>query len=137
MKIAETCLYVKNVDRTARFYRDVMGLEPISYLKDRLVFFRLGDGVLLCFNPKHARSYKPGGIPKHGAGGIQHVAFEVPRKNYTSTKRRLKAKEVKILHELTWDSGKRSFYFADPDKHLLEIIEEGHWKGKKRMTLPF
>jgi catechol 2,3-dioxygenase-like lactoylglutathione lyase family enzyme len=137
MKIKETCLYVRDVERSARFYRDVMGLEPIAYLKDRLVFFRQGSGVLLFFNPEHSLAHKRGGIPRHGSHGPQHVAFELPKARYASFKRRLRARKIRIMHELTWDSGRRSSYFRDPDGHLLEIIEEGHWESKKKLKLPF
>ena len=51
MKVLETALYAENLEETAAFYADVLGLEEIVRVKGRHVFFRAGDGVFLLFRP--------------------------------------------------------------------------------------
>ena len=77
--ILETVLYARDLDAAEAFYRDVLGLERITRVSNRHVFFRCGDQVLLIFNPEETR--KPPGcpqslpVPPHGADGPGHVCF--------------------------------------------------------------
>ena len=50
--IVETAIYVDDLDRAEEFYRDVLRLEVIGKEAGRHVFFRVGDGVLLAFDPE-------------------------------------------------------------------------------------
>jgi len=124
-KIKETCLYVNNLEETGDFYLNVLGFDLISEKKGRHVFFRVGEEVLLCFNPEVTKHDKY--LPPHFAVGQQHVAFEVDQVNYETVKRNLMHSGVKILHEETWRDHVKSFYFHDPSHHLLEIVGEGLW----------
>ncbi len=49
--ILETVLYAVDLGAIERFYRDVLGLEPHSRAEGRQVFYRLGEQMLLIFNP--------------------------------------------------------------------------------------
>ena len=128
MTIKETCLYVKNVPRSAKFYSWLLAANPIGFDKDRHVFFRLGKSVLLCFNAKATK--KEGILPAHGSFGPTHLAFEVSRRKYLAEKRRI-GRKTKILHEHQWGPRTRCFYFRDPDGNLLEMIEPGFWESMK------
>ena len=90
-----------------------------------MFFFRAGESVLLCFVASKTVAEK--NLPPHGAKGSIHVAFEVERKEYDEALLKVKNMEIKILHDQVWKDGLRSFYFHDPDGHLLEIVEEGIW----------
>lgn len=126
-QIKETCLYVKNLDETKKFYHEKLGLEVIDFVKDRHVFFRVGTSVLLCFIPESTQNEKL--LPTHYAKGQIHLAFEVPKKNYESMKSKILSLNIAIEHEQRWQSHYRSFYFRDPDNHLLEIVQEGMWNN--------
>jgi catechol 2,3-dioxygenase-like lactoylglutathione lyase family enzyme len=93
---------------------------------DRHIFFRAGESVLLCFIASQTENEKE--LPPHGARGSVHFAFETDAEAYASALQHLKAAGINILHEHTWKAGLRSFYFHDPDKNLVEIIEEGIWE---------
>jgi hypothetical protein len=36
-------------------------------------------------------------------------------------------KGIDIEHEQEWPGNFKSFYFRDPDKHLLEVVQTGMW----------
>ncbi|TCL95997.1 glyoxalase/bleomycin resistance protein/dioxygenase superfamily protein [Rhizobium sp. PP-WC-2G-219] len=47
--ILETALYASDLDAADRFYGEVLGLERITRVDGRHLFFRCGQGVLLIF----------------------------------------------------------------------------------------
>lgn len=125
-RIKETCIYVTDLKRTDEFYNGKLGLEVISRVEGRHVFFRAGESVLLCFIA--AQTEKEEILPPHGAYGTIHFAFEVGRDEYDNAKKAVSEKQIEILHEHIWKNDYRSFYFHDPDRNLVEIIEEGLWE---------
>jgi catechol 2,3-dioxygenase-like lactoylglutathione lyase family enzyme len=125
-RIKETCIYVTDLERTKAFYTGTIGLPLLSLVKDRHVFFRAGESVLLCFVAAATENEKE--LPPHGARGSVHFAFEVEKKEYGAALQKLNDAGVPILHKHVWKDGLRSFYFHDPDGNLLEVIEEGLWE---------
>ena len=123
--IKETCIYVTDLEATRQFYQDTLGLPLISMVNDRHVFFRAGTSVLLCFLALATMHEKE--LPPHGAQGLFHVAFEVDKSEYTNTMDFIQAKNIHVVHQHTWPNGSLSFYFHDPDKNVLEIVEKGMW----------
>lgn len=125
-RVLETSLYVADLGHSKAFYGGLLGLETLSVVEGRHAFFRLPDGgMLLCFLA--AASRQGGDLPAHGAEGSQHVTFEAPQDEMEGWRRRLREAGVNIEQEQTWSRGVRSFYFRDPDGHLLEISEPGLW----------
>jgi catechol 2,3-dioxygenase-like lactoylglutathione lyase family enzyme len=124
-QIKETCLYIKDLETTRKFYQDKLGLELISKTENRHVFFRAGNSVLLCFIP--GATMKETTLPTHFATGNIHLAFEVPPLDYELWKEKVKNNNIEIIQEQPWKKGLKSFYFRDPDGHLLEIVPEGIW----------
>lgn len=124
-RIKETCLYVSDLQQTKRFYSDTLALPLISLLEGRHVFFRAGESVLLCFIAE--ATAKETLLPPHGAKGSIHFAFEVAPSEYEYALQKINQAGITILHEHSWPNGLQSFYFHDPDGHLVEIIEEGLW----------
>jgi catechol-2,3-dioxygenase len=126
IKIKETCLYVRDLEKIKDYYHKLLELPVISYEPGKHIFFRLGSSVLLCFNPED--SSKKTSPPGHYGGGKQHVAFEVSKSDYELSKAELKAKGIKVIDEVIWKSGVESFYFEDPEGNILEIVpDRGVW----------
>ncbi len=126
LRIKETCFYARDLKAIKTFYHDVLGLPVISHLEEKHIFFRAGESVLLCFNPDDSRNKKS--PPAHFASGKLHFAFEVREEDYEAEKYKLEGAGVKIIDEVTWPTGKRSFYFEDPAGNVLEIVpENGIW----------
>ncbi|PCJ86576.1 MAG: glyoxalase [Flavobacteriales bacterium] len=124
-QIKETCLYVKDLEKTIGFYKDKIGLELFSYVKENHAFFRAGTSVLLCFNPEVSKNKTH--IPRHFAVGEMHIALEVEIDDYKECKQKILAAEIEIEHEEKWSRGHLSFYFRDPDNHCIEIVQKGMW----------
>lgn len=124
-QVKETCIYVNDLELTRSFYQQVLGLPMIAKKPDRHVFFRAGTSVLLCFKPEASRQKSE--LPIHFANGPAHLAFEVEITEYDDWKQKVSSAGIKIIHEQTWREKFLSFYFHDPDGHLLEIVQVGMW----------
>lgn len=123
--IKETCLYVADLERTRHFYVERLGFELIGYVPGRHVFFRVGHSVLLCFLPEVTATETK--LPPHHGKGHLHLAFECLAGEYDQRKAEIAQLGIPILQEVDWPNGVRSFYFHDPDQHLLEVLEPGLW----------
>lgn len=128
LKIKETCLYVSDLEQTETFYNGKLGLEIISRVEGRHIFFRAGESVLLCFIAEATK--KEQNLPPHFASGQMHYAFEISKNEYNECRQQIQDSGIKIEHNQEWPNGKKSFYFRDPDQHLVEVIEEGLWERK-------
>ena len=124
-QIKETCLYVADLARTEQFYAETLNLPLIGKSPGRHVFFRAGASVLLCFNS--AITANDEHLPPHDGVGRLHFAWEVPSEQYDAWKKFITEKEIVIEKEVLWRKSIKSFYFRDPDKHLLEIVTPGLW----------
>lgn len=135
--ILESALYVDDLDKAEAFYATVMGLEVLTRLEKRHVFFRCGDGVLLLFDP--AETVKPPSpdarlpVPPHGATGNGHVCFRATGEEIDRWVAHLERQGVEIEADFRWPakgdepSGGRSIYFRDPAGNSLEIAEPKIW----------
>jgi catechol 2,3-dioxygenase-like lactoylglutathione lyase family enzyme len=123
--IIETAIYVDDLDAAEHFYGDVLGLEVIGREAARHVFFRVGNGVLLAFNPE--ATLRGDVLPAHGAGGPGHFALGVRAEDLDHWRRRLEGHGVAIEKEVTWPRGGRSLYFRDPAGNSVELVTPGPW----------
>jgi len=125
-QIKETCLYVSDLQQTAHFYHNLLGLPIIGQVEDRHIFFRAGTSVLLCFIADKTKVDK--NLPPHDGYGHLHLAFEVSPEEYAAWKEKIQALNIAIEKEQEWKNQLHSFYFRDPDGHLLEIVPQGIWE---------
>ena len=128
--IVETILYVEDLARAVAFYRDELGLEPMTGDATRFQAFRVGAQVLLLF--KRGGTLEPatvpgGVIPPHDGAGPQHIGLAVGADDYEPWLARLRARGIAIESETRWERGGRSLYFRDPDRHLVELVTPGIW----------
>ncbi len=129
--IVESILYVGDMARAIAFYRDELGLEPMTGDQERFQAFRASARqVLLLFKQGGTLepAQVPGGvIPPHDGSGPHHIGFAIPADAYDAWRERLRRRGIAIESETTWERGGRSLYFRDPDGHLLELITPGIW----------
>ena len=129
--VLETILYARDLDATEQFWRDVMGMEPFSRMAGRQLFYRVGNQVLLIFNPDATRVPANAGalpVPPHGATGEGHVCFRASADEIDAWRTHLEAKGVAIESDFVWPaSGGRSIYFRDPAGNCLEFAEPKIW----------
>jgi catechol 2,3-dioxygenase-like lactoylglutathione lyase family enzyme len=122
LKIKETCIYCVDLEGAKRFYHETLGLSVIHYQPGKHLFLRAGSSVLLIFNPDDSKEKTS--PPAHYGSGKLHFAFEVKDADYEKTKNEIIGKGIPIIDEVTWKSGKKSFYFQDPFGNVLEILPD-------------
>ena len=116
-ELGHVSLFVRDLDATRRFYRDVLGLAETGTGKNgRLVFFSTGvhHHDLSC---ELARADGPGPQPK-GVPGLYHIAFDVGAtlEGLAAARRWVEA------HGLTpFGEYERGFCVRDPDGHEVEL----------------
>jgi catechol 2,3-dioxygenase-like lactoylglutathione lyase family enzyme len=128
--ILETALYVDDLDRAEQFYGSVLGLELISKMAGRHVFFRCGEGVLLLFIAAVTRVAIAGSlpVPTHGSSGQGHACFRASSEEMDHWIVHLRSQSVEIEADFLWPgSGARSIYFRDPSGNSLEFGEPKIW----------
>jgi catechol 2,3-dioxygenase-like lactoylglutathione lyase family enzyme len=116
-ELGHVSLFVRDLDATRRFYRDLLGLVETATAKNgRIVFFSAGvhHHDVSC---ELARAEGPPAQPK-GVPGLYHLAFDVGASlDDLATARR----EVEA-HGLTpFGETARSFSVRDPDGHEIEL----------------
>jgi catechol 2,3-dioxygenase-like lactoylglutathione lyase family enzyme len=128
--ILETVLYARDLAAIEEFYARVLGLAPESKAPGRQVFYRVGQQMLLYFNPV-ATSLPPRDsalpIPPHGADGEGHVCFAATAAEIESWRETLEARGIEIEADFEWPGGGRSIYFRDPAGNCLELAEPRIW----------
>lgn len=125
-RVLETCLYAENLEQTATFYREVLGLQPFARVDQRHVFFRCGQSVLLLFNPNQTVR-ATGSVPTHGASGPGHVAFALAPQAIDAWRDRLADCGVTVEAEIAWPNGGSSLYFRDPAGNSVELTTPQTW----------
>jgi catechol 2,3-dioxygenase-like lactoylglutathione lyase family enzyme len=131
MRVLESALYAENLEETAAFYAEVLGLERIAVAEGRHVFFRAGNGVLLLF--RSAATRQPPApdarvpVPPHGATGDGHLCFAATADEIDGWRDRLGRTGVAIEADFEWPQGGRSIYFRDPAGNSIEMAEPRIW----------
>ncbi|MBI2154468.1 MAG: VOC family protein [Candidatus Rokubacteria bacterium] len=118
--VGHVVLKVRDLERAAKFYRDVLGLKEVARFADRMVFFSAGtnhhDIAVLKVEPD-----APG--PSREAVGLYHVAFKIGNslEDLRAARAHLEAHGVPILgisdHQVS-----QSIYFEDLDGNGLELF---------------
>ena len=128
--VLETALYVEDLDRSIRFYKDVFRLEVME-ADDRFGALNVaGRQVLLLFRKGGTTTpiATPGGaIPPHDGDGHLHFAFSIPATELPGWEEWLQQQGVAVESKVCWPEGGVSLYLRDPDDHLVELATPGVW----------
>jgi catechol 2,3-dioxygenase-like lactoylglutathione lyase family enzyme len=117
-----TALISSDVERTVRFYQDVLGFPLTELIENRdypgssHFFFDIGNGNLLAFFDFPGLDVGP---YAEVLGGLHHMAISVDPERWATLVERLTAAGVE--HEV--HSGV-SVYFRDPDGARIELIAD-------------
>jgi tRNA(adenine34) deaminase len=129
--IAETSLYVADLERSEQFYARVFCFRPVYSEPGVMVALAIPNRqMLLLFRmgaAREARTGRVGTVPGHDARGRIHLAFSISKPQLPEWERRLGELNVPIESRTRWPRNGFSLYFRDPDGHLLELITPGCW----------
>jgi catechol 2,3-dioxygenase-like lactoylglutathione lyase family enzyme len=120
--VHHVALLSSDVERTVRFYQDVVGFpltdifENRDYRGSNHFFFDIGNGNLLAFFDFPGLELGP---YAEVLGGLHHIAISMPMDKWQDAKARLEQAGV----EYQLESG-TSIYFRDPDGARLELIAD-------------
>lgn len=116
-ELGHVSLFVRDLEASRRFYRDILGLAETGLGKGgRIAFFSAGrhHHDVSC---ELARADGPGPQPK-GVPGLYHIAFEVGAslEELAAARRWVEAQGLKPFGETD-----TSFSVSDPDGHEIEL----------------
>lgn len=123
-KIGHVALYVSDIERSTRFYRDILGFE-VSDVYEENTMPGVADGAvfLRCSPDHHGVALFKRTAEHPAASGLHHLAFEVPTlDDVVRARAHLREHAVPIDFEGRRRAGVQiAVEFRDPDDHRLEI----------------
>lgn len=123
-QIAEVALVVSDLERSRRFYSEVLGLQEFHYPDlnpEAGVTFHLGNGFLGLWLP----GKWPG--PVSDLGGKAHIVFYINPAAEEAALETLHQHQVPFWGPRYTTAGEVHIDFADPDGHMLEYWGRKHW----------
>jgi catechol 2,3-dioxygenase-like lactoylglutathione lyase family enzyme len=120
-KIGHIALYVMDLERSTRFYTEVMGFRISDVYDDNVM---VGGAVFLrCNADHHGIALFPANAAPEAGKGVHHLAFEVGTLDEVVRARdHLRRHDVPIDFEGRRRAGVQlAVEFRDPDGHRLEI----------------
>ena len=120
-QIAEVAIVVGDLDRSERFYNEVLGL-PTWQRDERSVTVRLANGFLGLWLPgawEIPASDNLAAIRLEG-GGRQHIVFYIDLADADAALTNLQQHGVRYFGPRVKEGGEVHLDFEDPDGHLLE-----------------
>jgi catechol 2,3-dioxygenase-like lactoylglutathione lyase family enzyme len=104
-------LHVSDVQRSKKFYTDILGMTPYRE-DDGQVFLHAGSQGIALFK-------KDDGRPLTAGNDLNHLALNVAAGTYETLKLELERQGVAVAGRPGDD---RCIYFRDPDGHRLQLI---------------
>ena len=133
-KLGHVVLRVRDIERSARFYRDVLGLQEMARYQKAMVFFSIDgtnhhDLAIMSVGPKAAS-------PSPSDTGLYHIALKIGDdiEDLRKAKQWLEQKGVTISGTADHTVSK-SLYIADPDGIEIELYvdaDQSVWKNNRK-----
>lgn len=121
-RLAHLVLRVRDLERSEKFYREVLGLKVTAQIPGRMTFLAASDASshelgLMAVSPS-----APGPDPRRA--GLYHFAWQVDSlEELQAFEKRLREKGVEVVG--VGDHGiSLGYYFLDPDGNEIEVFYE-------------
>jgi catechol 2,3-dioxygenase len=119
-RVGHLVLRVKDIERSKRFFQEVLGFPIVGQNERGMVFFSTDVE-----DNHHMLALMPGkegaAMPTPDQIGMQHVSFELGSfAELQSAWRTFKEKDVQVRYTVFHGISK-SIYFNDPDGNMLEV----------------
>jgi lactoylglutathione lyase len=120
-EVSHIGMVVKDIERSAEFYRRVLGCEHEGYIADaqlKILMLKAGNQVIeLLQFLQHEYSDRQAGV-------VDHICFKV--KNMDEAVNKLRADGVTLLFDAPKEmsDGRKIIFFAGPDGERLEFLQE-------------
>jgi catechol 2,3-dioxygenase-like lactoylglutathione lyase family enzyme len=123
-------LAVADLERTARFYREVLGLEPETYIPlpggPPVLLLRTGESAIIFRELEVVEALHPAlfqNLQRHPLGVGMSLQFAVP--DLRPIRRGIERRQLHTLYELEdAEFGRRELWLHDPDGYLLILLQE-------------
>lgn len=110
---------VRDIDASARWYADVLGLRELHRWPSGPLMIGAG-GTMLALFPADTAAVAPKSSDDASQFRFLRVAWRTDRTGFAAAQAHLKALGVPfrgpVDHDISW-----SIYFSDPDGHALEV----------------
>lgn len=121
---AEIVLIVEDVRKSAEFYRDIVGLSPLTEANDEWAWFLAGEPGLdqhLALRKGTLLFEEHSPLPPGQRWGRVHYALRVKRERLEAAANHVRASGIEVYGPIRFDWLQTiSYYFYDPDGNLLE-----------------
>jgi lactoylglutathione lyase len=118
-----TGLFVEDVEKMVRFYRDILGFET-DWESGPFASFKVNDGGLFMFDRKiFAEAINQPYLAPRGFNQTMEIGIDIPTKRDVDNEyARLVALGVHVILEPQIQSwGQKNFWIADPEGNLIEV----------------
>jgi catechol-2,3-dioxygenase len=120
-ELAEIVLIVEDVERSARFYREVVGLTPENEPENGWAG-EPGHAQRLALHKGALLFEERSPLPEGSRWGRVHYAFNVPREKLEGAVDHVREQGQEVYGPIHFDWMEAlSYYFYDPDGNLLEF----------------
>ena len=113
--IDHVVLWVSDLDRSKRFYIDVLGMS-VHHESDWQSFLWCGTQQVALFQQRNGDSVNAG-------IELNHMAMRMDPASYEAVKARLEAEGIEVGGR---PGDPTCIYFNDPDGHRLQLLYKGH-----------
>jgi len=120
LKLDHFAIYVTDLTRAERFYRERLGMEVHTRIGSEQVLMRCGDTLLALFAKPDLRTPVEPGAPADPLGRA-HFAVNVSAEDWRAAREEFEAAGLPVSKPIDWGDHD-CFYLTDPDGNLIELM---------------